>query len=386
MASIQNPFYRILKRYFPIRYKQNQMSTKPQESQNEVGVLFECKNNRGIITLNKPKTLNSINYLMVSRIMEKLREWESPMDMVIIKGSGRAFCAGGDIVNITKDGPSASHKGKLFFRHEYIMNNYIGTYKKPYVAIIDGITMGGGLGLSVHGKYRIATENTLCAMPETAIGLYPDVGGTYFLPRLSGGLGMFLALTGHRLKGTDVVKSGIGTHYCPVDSLPALLDALINKIDPCNMDKEICAYTKSVDDVQFSLESNRSLIDHIFCLPSIEKIFEELEKEGSPFSLNTLKLLKKMSPISLKITHRALQKGKHLSLQECLQMETRLSNHILDAKVSKDFYEGVRALLIDKDKNPAWCPKLEDITEQMIDYYFEPLECKDDELNLKAKF
>lgn len=317
------------------------MSTcEPDIACGDKEIVFECKNNRGIITLNKPKALNAINYTMVCRILEKLQEWESSMDMVIIKGSGRAFCAGGDIVDLTRDGPAHSHKGKLFFKHEYLMNNFIGTYRKPYVAIIDGITMGGGLGLSVHGKYRIATENTMCAMPETAIGLFPDVGGTYFLPRLAGGLGMFLALTGHRLKGADVQKAGIATHYCTSKNVPHLFDALINKIDPCNIQNEIDKYTEDTRSVQFSLAQQKIVIDRIFTLPTIDDIFSALEAEGSGFALQLIDILKKMSPTSLKLTMKGLQRGKHMSLQECLQMECRMAGHVLEACYSNDFYEG----------------------------------------------
>uniref|UniRef100_A0A023FA16 3-hydroxyisobutyryl-CoA hydrolase, mitochondrial n=1 Tax=Triatoma infestans TaxID=30076 RepID=A0A023FA16_TRIIF len=356
-------------------------TTKPNVSDCEKEVLFECINNRGIITLNKPKALNAINYPMVCRILEKLQEWESDKDMVIIKGSGRAFCAGGDIVDITREGPSKAHKGKLFFKHEYLMNNFIGTYRKPYVALIDGITMGGGMGLSVHGKYRIATENTLCAMPETAIGLFPDVGGTHFLSRLPGAIGMFLALTGHRLKGADVCKAGIGTHFCSSKNMHELFDALVNKINPCNIQNEIDKYTEDISSVQFSLARQAVVIQRIFSLTTVEEIFCALEAEGTDFSLKTLDLLKKMSPTSLKLTVKGLHKGKHMSLQECLQMECRMAGHVMEACISSDFYEGVRALLIDKDKKPKWCPKLEDISDEMIETYFKPLQ-PDEELNI----
>lgn len=305
----------------------------------EPEVLFETKNNRGIITLNKPKALNSINHSMVVSIINKLQDWEDCMDLVIMKGAGgKAFCAGGDVVEIAKLGPSCSAQGKKFFRTEYAMDNLIGTYKKPYVALIDGITMGGGVGMSVHGKYRVASEKTLFAMPETAIGLIPDVGGGYFLPRLKGQLGQFLALTGYRLKGTDVVRAGIATHFCDSEHIPELLNALVTSNAP--LEDVFSKFTRDVSSIPFSLDSKMDEIDRIFSKPTVEEIFEELEKSGSPWALETLATLKRMSPFSLKLSKRQLEKGKLMSLQEVLQMENRIAGACLEGRVSLDFFEG----------------------------------------------
>lgn len=313
------------------------------QQQSEDVVLTEVKNNKGILTLNRPKALNSLNMPMVCAITCKLLEWENLLDCVIVKGAGgKAFCAGGDVVAVTSGCPTNCTDGVNFFRCEYSMDSIIGHYKIPYIAIIDGITMGGGVGLSVHGSYRIATERTLFAMPETAIGLFPDVGGSFFLPRLGGNLGLYLALTGQRLKGKDVVKVGVATHFVECQNIPKLIDALV-KADPkecCFVDEVLKKFAVNVKSHTFSLASNLAKIDQCFSAPTVEEIFERLKADGSSFARDTLQLLQKMSPISLKITKVQLEKGKLLDLKECLQMEFRLATAALEARSSPDFYEG----------------------------------------------
>ncbi|KAL1122152.1 hypothetical protein AAG570_003557 [Ranatra chinensis] len=338
-------------------------------------------NRCGVITLNRPKALNAINLPMVCKILDALKEWERCADLVVVRGGEKAFCAGGDVAGITKGGPQAADKGKTFFRTEYLMNNTIGTYKIPYVAIVHGITMGGGVGLSVHGKYRIATESTVFAMPETQIGLFPDVGGTYFLPRLAGKLGLYLALTGDRLKGMDVVKAGVATHFCQSKDIPDLFNALINiEGSPCDLEANVLSkFTVDPRTHVFSLSTHIPTIDRIFSLPSVEQMMEELERDGSEWCLTTLKRLKTMSPISLKVTKKALEFGAVMSLQECLQMENRIAGAAVEARISADFYEGVRALLIDKDKKPKWSPQnLTLVTDEMVEGYFKPLSPKEE--------
>uniref|UniRef100_A0A1B6E8Y3 3-hydroxyisobutyryl-CoA hydrolase, mitochondrial n=2 Tax=Clastoptera arizonana TaxID=38151 RepID=A0A1B6E8Y3_9HEMI len=351
------------------------------EQHNEV-ILSEIKNNKGLLTLNRPKALNSLNYSMVSGIIPKLIEWENLVDCVIVQGAGeKAFCAGGDVVAVTSGDPLNCKDGINFFRNEYTMDYIIGNYKKPYIAIIDGITMGGGVGISVHGKYRIATEKTLFAMPETAIGLFPDVGGSYFLPRLEGKLGLYLALTGQRLKGRDVVKVGVGTHFIESQNVPILVDALI-KADPKQdhfVDDILKKHTVDITSHMFSLTPHLAKINQCFSAPTVEEIIKRLESDGSQFSKDTLKLLHKMSPISLKITKVQLEKGALMNLKECLQMEFRLAKAALEARSSRDFYEGVRALLKDKDQNPQWNPKsLENVTDEMIQRCFKNIKPADE--------
>ncbi|XP_068631027.1 3-hydroxyisobutyryl-CoA hydrolase, mitochondrial [Battus philenor] len=335
------------------------MSSQEQE------VLFETVNNAGIITLNRPKALNSLNENMVKMILPQLQEWERNKNLVIIKGAGdKAFCAGGDVkVAIDKV------LGPNFFHAEYNVNYLIGKYKIPYIAFMDGITMGGGIGVSVHGRYRIATEKTVIAMPETKIGLFPDVGGSYFLPRLQVNLGLYLGLTGDRLKAKDVVKSGIATHFVPSRRLYEL-EKLLSR---CASDLEIRNLLSKFNEPpeEFSLAPNIRHINYCFAASTIEEIIERLEKVKNDWSVKTLKTLSGMCPGSLKITLRALQRGAQLELAQCLRMEYRLACR---ATENHDFPEGVRALLIDKDNNPQWNPKtLEEVTDDYVESYFKKL-------------
>uniref|UniRef100_A0A8C3QHK3 3-hydroxyisobutyryl-CoA hydrolase n=1 Tax=Cyanoderma ruficeps TaxID=181631 RepID=A0A8C3QHK3_9PASS len=342
-------------------------------------VLLEKKGGAGIITLNRPKALNALNLSMIQQIYPQIKMWEQDPEtfLIIIKGTGgKAFCAGGDIRAITEAGKVGDKLSQDFFRGEYRLNNAIGTCKKPYVALIDGITMGGGVGVSVHGHFRVATEKTVFAMPETAIGLFPDVGGGYFLPRLSGKIGYYLALTGCRLKGRDVLKVGIATHFVESEKLPALEKDLIALKSPskekiadllnsyhmkCTIDQE----------KKFALDEHMEKINSLFSANSMEEIVKKLKQDGSPFAMKQLETINKMSPTSLKLTLRQLREGASMSLQEVLQMEYRLSQACMKGH---DFYEGVRAVLIDKDQSPKWKPAaLEEVSDEFVDNCFKPL-------------
>lgn len=342
-------------------------------------VLLERVGNAGVITLNRPKALNALNLPMIRHIYPQLKKWQADEEthMVIIKGAGgKAFCAGGDIRAIAEVGKAGDPIAQDFFREEYILNNTIGTYQKPYVALIDGITMGGGVGLSVHGRFRVATEKTLFAMPETAIGLFPDVGGGYFLPRLQGKLGLFLALTGFRLKGRDVHRAGVATHFVESQKITDLEKELVELRSPSNAEvsRVLDSYQEqsSLDaEKPFVLEQHRDAIDRLFNSNSVEGILHNLRTDGSPFSLKQAETLSKMSPTSMKITFKQLQHGAAMSLQEVLVMEYRLSQACMRGQ---DFYEGVRAVLIDKDQSPRWSPStLEEVAEQNVDECFSPL-------------
>lgn len=346
----------------------------------EPSVLLSERSNAGIITLNRPKALNAINMEMVKIVNSGLKDFQSRKNLVIIKGSGeKSFCAGGD-VRVVVEGPV--EYGKEFFRNEYTNNYTIGTYKKPFVAIIDGITMGGGVGLSVHGKYRVATERTMFAMPETAIGLFPDVGGSFFLPKLPGKLGLYLGLTGYRLRGRDVQKAGIATHYVDSTKLEEMEEDLSQCKNDYDVDKTLYKFSSlSKDSSEFVLQSNLKQIDSCFGAETVEGIIENLRCDGSDWAESTLKLLKKMSPTSMKVTQRQLKMGSTMDLAECLRMEFRMAVHHC---IKSDFHEGVRALLITKDQNPKWNPaKLEDVTEEHVARFFEPLP-DNDELILKT--
>ncbi|KAM9364075.1 3-hydroxyisobutyryl-CoA hydrolase, mitochondrial [Pholidichthys leucotaenia] len=346
-------------------------------------VLLENVGRAGVITMNRPKVLNALNHSMIRKIYPQLKKWEndSETDMVIIKGvGGKAFCAGGDIRAVTEAGKFGDPLAQNFFREEYILNNAIGTLKKPYIALIDGITMGGGVGLSVHGRFRVATEKTLFAMPETAIGLFPDVGGGYFLPKLQGKMGLFLALTGFRLRGRDVQRAGVATHFVESKKIPDLEKDLVNLKSPSAEDisRVLDSYqNQSSLDVEkpFILDRHISDINRLFSATSVEGIVQNLKADGSEFAQKQAETLSKMSPTSLKITFRQQQEGAALSLQDVLVMEYRLSQACMRGH---DFYEGVRALLVDKDQNPRWNPStLEEVSDQSLEQCFSSLGEKD---------
>ncbi|XP_026833946.1 3-hydroxyisobutyryl-CoA hydrolase, mitochondrial isoform X2 [Drosophila erecta] len=337
--------------------------------QSSSSVLATESSNKGMIILNRPKALNAINLEMVRKIYKHLKKCEKSKSLLIIKGTGdKAFCAGGDVRALVEAGPT--DESKSFFREEYSTNALIGNYKIPYIAIIDGITMGGGVGLSVHGKYRVASDRTLFAMPETAIGLFPDVGGSYFLPRLQGKLGLYLGLTGYRLRGGDVFYSGIATHYCESSKIPDLETALLNCPDADDV-PELLQKFHSTPEKPFSLDPVLEQINKNFSADSVEGILENLQNDGSEWAKKTLETLSKMSPTSMKVTFRQLELGSQLSLAQCLIMEYRLAVRHLERS---DFKEGVRALLIDKDQKPQWQPtKLADVTEEHVQWFFRKL-------------
>ena len=304
----------------------------------------------------------------------------------MVSGVGeKAFCAGGDIRAVTEAGKAGEPLAQDFFKHEYRLNHAISVFPKPYVAVIDGITMGGGVGLSVHSPFRVATERTLFAMPETFIGLFPDVGGSFFLPRLPGSLGMFLSLTGHRLKSRDLFHAGVATHFVSTATLPALREKLaalcpqLLTLDPADrlpLVREVLdsahAENEGNSPQPFSLEPHRGLIDSAFSRDSVEGIITALQREGGEWGAGQAAILRKMSPTSLKITHRQLIKGAEFgSLAECLRMEYRMSQWCMRGV---DFYEGVRAVLVDRDNQPQWSPpSLEEVTEDMVEQHFAPL-------------
>ncbi|XP_066469059.1 3-hydroxyisobutyryl-CoA hydrolase, mitochondrial isoform X2 [Tiliqua scincoides] len=360
---------------------QHLSTSKPTDSSAEV--LLEKRGCAAVITLNRPKALNTITISMIRQIYPQLKKWEQDPEtsLIIIKGAGeKAFCAGGDIRAITEAGKAGDSLTQDFFREEYILNNAVGTCRKPYVALIHGITMGGGVGLSVHGHFRVATEKTLFAMPETAIGLFPDVGGGYFLPKLSGKIGYFLALTGFRLKGRDVHRAGIATHFIEAEKVAALEKDLTELKSPSkeNVADLLDSYHKKCkldEDKEFVLNEHMEKINSLFSANSIEEIIQKLNQDGSPFALTHLKTLAKLSPTSLKMTLRQLREGASLNLQDVLTMEYRLSQACMRGH---DFYEGVRAVLIDKDQSPKWKPAtLEEVTDEFLDSCFKSLGSRD---------
>ena len=332
----------------------------------------------GLVTLNRPKALNALNLDMIRILSPLLREWEvegSGVKVVLVRGEGgKAFCAGGDIRAITE--VPGGEMQKTFFREEYQLDHLVGSLSIPYISLMNGITMGGGVGVSVNGLFRIATERTVFAMPETGIGLIPDVGGGFFLPRLPGQLGMFLGLTGHRLKGWDCLHAGIATHAVNeerIDDLTKALEELTNTKDTVTKEnvKETLDQFSSSDATShvFSLSEHLEVINRIFGSDSVEDIVKLLREEQSQFSKKALKSIEAASPTSIKVTFRQIREGAKLSsLKEVLQMEQRL---VLRCCQDKDFYEGVRATLIDRDNKPDWSPAtIEEVSQEKVDHYF----------------
>ncbi|KAM6178386.1 3-hydroxyisobutyryl-CoA hydrolase, mitochondrial [Rhynchocyon petersi] len=346
-------------------------------------VLLEKEGCGGVITLNRPKLLNTLTFNMIQRIYPQLKKWEQDPGtfLILIKGAGdKAFCAGGDIRVISESVKAKQKLFEEFFRVEYSLNNAIASCQKPFVALMNGITMGGGVGVSIHGKFRVATEKTVFAMPETAIGLFPDVGGGYFLPRLQGKLGFFLALTGFRLKGRDVHKAGLATHFVDSEELDLLEKDLVtlnapSKENIAHVLETYHAKSKIDQEKPFILEEHMDKINSCFSGNTIEQILENLQQDGSSFALEQLKIMKKMSPTSLKISLRQLTEGSSKTLQEVLTMEYRLSQACMRGH---DFHEGVRAVLIDKDPSPKWKPAdLKDVTDEDLNQYFKSLGSND---------
>lgn len=281
------------------------------------------------------------------------------------------------VVQLGKEG--RAEEALRFFNSEYRLNYLISRLQRPHVAVIDGITMGGGVGVSVHGTFRIATERTVFAMPECAIGLFPDVGGSYFLPRLPGSLGLYLALTGARLKGADVRHAGIATHYIPSQLIPQVLQG-IQDLGSGAADEA------AVRDVLASLEQRQPLppsglhdiwgqVEKLFAgRRSVEEIYTACQQEGTPFAADTLHLMQKGSPTSQKVTFEQLRRGATLDLGECLRMEMRMVHQCVAGSRGRDFYSGVSAMLIDRTNEPHWDPPtLDQVNPAYVDAFFAPL-------------
>jgi len=343
-------------------------------------ILFDVAGGTDFITLNRPKALNALTLPMIRELIPQLAAWQedSSVKAVVIRGAGdRAFCAGGDVRAVWEAGRSGETLTEEFFREEYRLNRMIHVFAKPYVALIDGITMGGGVGLSVHGSHRVATERTMIAMPEVGIGLFPDVGGTYFLPRLPGRTGLFLALTGWRLNGADAVYCGLATDYVPGERIEELA-AAFTQIDwrsapEAEVDKLIDRF--KVTPPGSEIEPHQETIDHCFSHGSVEAILQALDESGDDWAAKMAAVMRKQSPTSLKVTFAQLEKGAHLDFDQAMIQEYRMSQAFM---AGKDFYEGIRALLVDKDRQPNWAPgSLAEVTPQVVESYFAPLGEKD---------
>ncbi|KAJ1663606.1 3-hydroxyisobutyryl-CoA hydrolase [Coemansia sp. RSA 1646] len=333
------------------------------------------------LVLNRPKALNSLTLPMVQAIARHLKEWEDSdlCNLVILRSnSERAFCAGGDVVQVSQTWKSgAQAQAMKFFQEEYRLNHIIASYSKPIVAMIGGYTMGGGVGLSVHAPFRVATESSVFAMPETKIGFFPDVGATFFLSRLDGETGTYLGMTGQQLKGRDLLYAGIATHYVPSERIPNLEERLwelgSSDHDVVNAAiEEFAAQPEESEALDYSLATIRSSIDRCFRFKSVESIIEALrqEEENPEWAQQTISTLEKMSPSSLKLTLEQLGHGKRLNIQEAFTLELRLAEKRL---ASHDMHEGIDALLVRKTKDPKWNPPTvaEVNMNQLFKEYFE---------------
>ena len=331
------------------------------------------------IELNRPRALNALTLPMIRKIDPVLAAAQADPDVacVVITGAGdRAFCAGGDVRAIAESLPDkASTLSQDFFREEYVLNRRIHRYPKPYVALIDGVSMGGGFGVSVHGRFRVCTEKLTFAMPETTIGLFPDVGGTWFLTRCPGEVGTYLALTGRRVKLADALYCGYATHAVPSGDVATLRQALFEQAprDRAGVDAVIARFAAAPEPPP--LAEHRRTIDRCFAFDTVEQIVRALAQDGGDWGAEIVRELGQKSPTSLKVTLRQLRGGRGLEIEDVLIREYRMTQRFMAAH---DFAEGVRALLIDKDQKPRWRPSgLAEIDAATVEAYFAPLGADD---------
>lgn len=319
-------------------------------------IISKVTGNLGHITLNRPKALNALTQAMCDEIVRLMVMWEKDDNIgaVLIDGSGeRAFCAGGDVILLHDSGKAGDNRAETFWRNEYALNELIHRYSKPYISLIDGIVMGGGVGLSVHGRIRIAGDDTLFAMPETGIGYFPDVGGTYFLPRIEHehgmAIGQWLGLTGARLDAGTCCALGIANAFVPSDKHAALTQAL----GAASLD----GTDGAVSDVIAKFVQLPPAMAHIpaavtaFNAKTIPDVLKELDADGSEWAEKQAKNIRRKSPIAMAVTFEALKRGANHNFKEAMTAELDLSLNFLK---TQDFYEGIRAQLIDKDRNPKW--------------------------------
>lgn len=330
-------------------------------------IRFERQGRAGVVTLTRAKALNALSHGMVKALHRALDAWrdDPSVERVVVSAEGRAFCAGGDIVDVYK----AGKEGRLlteFFADEYRMNAALEAFPKPYVALIDGIVMGGGVGISAHGSHRIVTENTVFAMPEVGIGFFPDVGGSHFLPGLRGASGMYLALTGNRIRWGDQLHAGFATHAVRSERLPELRERLIAGDD---LDATLSHFSEGPNPE--TQDPNWQAVDRHFSKPTLEAVLDSLREADDEFSGSVLGTIAKRSPTSLAVTFRQLTAGRGRTMADCMNIEFRILNRML---AGHDFYEGIRAVVIDKDNAPVWDPAtLDGVTDDIVDSYFAPL-------------
>ena len=342
----------------------------------ESEVLFERRGAAGIITLNRPQALNAFTIATVGAIRPQLAAWagdRSVTRVAIQAAGGKAFAAGGDIRSLVELLKSGRYDATMdFWREEYLLNAEIKRYPKPYVALVDGICMGGGVGLSVHGRFRVAGDRYLFAMPEVSIGFFPDVGATYFLPRLPGQIGTYLALTAARFGPGEGIGFGLATHRVPSSRIPVLLQALSEGAD---VSGTLAAFSTRPE--PNTLAGREGVINRAFAGESVEAVLDNLRREGqrggedAAFADMQVAAIRTKSPTSLKIALEQMHRGSAFDFAECMRTEFRIVSRVARGH---DFFEGVRAVVLDKDNAPKWNPAtLEGVTDAAVDRYFQPL-------------
>jgi enoyl-CoA hydratase len=333
-------------------------------------IICERRGASGTILLNRPQALNAITLNMVRELSGALARWEhdaAVKTIVVSAAPSKAFSAGGDIRLLYDQGRAGNHSAQLdFWREEYRLNRRIRLYRKPYAALVDGIVMGGGVGVSLHGSHRIAGDNFSFAMPEVGIGFFPDVGATFFLPRLPGETGTYLALTGARAGAGDAVRLGLASAYIPSPHLDELAAALADR-EPAD-----AAVSRLGHEIgPGPIIGNRALIDRCFAAPTIAQILARLDAEASPFASEAAAAMRTKSPLSLAIARRQMAIGGDLTIEDAMQTEFRIVSRVCRGA---DFYEGIRATILDKDFRPRWSrPDGRSIAAHEVDAYFAPL-------------
>ena len=330
-------------------------------------IRFERRGHAGVVTLDRPDALNAVTGDMLHRLEDQLIAWaddDAVAHVVVTAVPGRAFSVGGDIRHLY-DRWKAGEPDLAFFEHEYRVNARIKHYPKPYVAVVDGLVMGGGVGVSLHGSHVVGARMQF-AMPEVGIGFFPDVGATFILSRLPGALGMQLALTGNRLAARECLAAGVATHLCEPDNVEAVVERLT---------------TQPVDEALAPTVSRADLMEHMakpdegqeaFALDGVEDIIARLDRWGSTEARKLILVLREKSPTSLRVAHGQLKLGERLDFDDCMKLEYRIVSRILHGH---DFYEGIRAQIIDKDREPKWRPPtLEEVEAEDIAAHFKPLD------------
>jgi len=333
-------------------------------------ILFERRGHAGVITLNRPRALNAHTHGMAVAMHRRLEEWalDDGVALVVVRGAGdRAFCAGGDIRALRRVCMEDPDMCRRFYWDEYRLIALIHDYPKPYVALMHGHVMGGGAGLSVHASHRVVAENLSFAMPECSIGLFPDVGASWFLPRMPGRLGMYLGLTGLRIGAEDAVYAGIADVIVPQAAFDGIVDELAETDE---IEAVLGHHARRAG--RGNIRMLGPLIDTVFGLDGVEEIVRALSASEGEWARTALDAMKRNAPTSLKVTFEQLRRGASLDFADCMRMEYRLACRMATAH---DFAEGIRARIIDKDGSPRWKPaRLEDVDEAAVAAMFAPLE------------